>query len=112
MADDAPVYDFICLCCGGRNGERKPSCSFLRYVEEEGDTDSDEFRLKLAEWLSSDDYKGSLLVPADHPLSEDYRKRIIEMTESFRRSRTGILLFGLPGIELPAHTVNLSQFLN
>jgi hypothetical protein len=45
-------------------------------------------------------------------LSDDYRLRIIEMTEAYRSSRTGILLFGLPGVETPARAVCLTQFLN
>jgi len=112
MVEDAPTYDFICLCCGARNGERNSRCSFSRYVKDEDDADSEEFRIQLAKWLASDDYKGALLVPADYELSEDYRLRIIEMTDAFRASRTGILLFGLPGVKLPAPTVSLTQFLN
>ena len=78
----------------------------------EGDTDSEEFRLQISRWLASNDYKGSLLVPFDYPLSDDYRLRIVEMTESFRRTRTGILLFGLPGVKVPAQTVDLASFFN
>ena len=111
MVEDAPTYDFICLCCGARNGERPKRCSLNRYVKDEND-DSEEYWSQLAQWLASTDYKGALLVPADYELAEDYRLRIVEMTEAFRRSRTGIILFGLPGVEVPAQAVNLTQFLN
>lgn len=105
-------YDFICLCCGARNGEVYSWCSFHKYVTDEAKTDSEEYRSQLAAWLSSADYKGSLLVPADYLLTEEHRQRILEMTEQFRSTRTGILLFGLPGVEIPPHAACLSRFLN
>lgn len=73
---------------------------------------SEEFWLQLTHWLSSDDYKGSVLVPENYVLDDAYRLRIIEMTEPIRKSKKGILLFGLPGLDLPAPTVSLSQFMN
>jgi hypothetical protein len=112
VIEDAPSYDFVCLCCGARNGEKSRTCTLFKYVSPHGDVNSEEFQLGLTRWLASDDYKGSIIVPEDYPLPDDYRERIVEMTESFRRSHTGILLFGLPGVTLPAHTVSLAQFLN
>lgn len=112
MAEDAVLCDFVCLCCGARNGERILTCSFHKYVKEEGDLQSEEFRDGLVQWLASNDYKGSLLIPSAYVLEDEYRLRIIDMTEGYRKTRRGIVLFGLPGVNLPGHAVSLAEFLN
>jgi hypothetical protein len=112
MAEDAVLCDFVCLCCGARNGERIPTCSFNKYVKESGDITSEDFREGLVQWLASLDYKGALLIPTDYLLEDEYRLRIIEMTEPYRKAKKGIVLFGLPGVTLPGHAVSLTDFLN
>ena len=111
MTADSPSYDFICLCCGARNGETLPACSSNKYFSSEGEI-TEEFQEQIAAWFASDDYKGSLLVPENIEITEEYRLHIVEMTENYRQSYTGILLFRLPGVEYPAHAVSLSRFMN
>ena len=109
---DVP-YDFICLCCGGRNGEEVARCSFSKYVPpEEDDSLSESFMAKVSDWLCSKDYKGSIIVPEGYVLSDDYRERIIRATEEFRAAYHGITLFGLPGSDLSKNVVSLSKFFN
>lgn len=106
-------YDFICLCCGGRNGEDVANCSFSKYVPaQDEDSTSDEFMKKVANWLSSGDYKGSLIVSEGYILPDEYRIRIVRATEEYRKSFYGIILFGLPGSDLSNNVINLSRFFN
>lgn len=112
MIEDAD-FDFICLCCGGRNGERHPFCSYFKYVNDvEGPIDDDVYYQQLGEWLGSEEYKGSLMVPPGYILTKEYRIHLIEITESYRRSRDpGVLLFTLPGVDIP-NIVSLTRFMN
>lgn len=59
------TYDFICLCCGGRNGELHPSCSVQSYETTEGSYD-------FEAWFSSRSYLGAAIVPADYVVSADH----------------------------------------
>jgi len=75
-------YDFICLCCGGRNGEDDPACTVRNYPL------ADATRPELPEWYSeqeydsrawfrSAEYLGSVVVPANYvvsPTTENYFK--------------------------------------
>ena len=110
---EEPEYDFICLCCGGRNGERNPFCSFHKYVKDlEGPIDDEEYLKQLGDWLGSEEYKGSVMVPPGFVMSKEYRFRLVEMTDPHRKSRSpGVLLFTLPGIDVPG-TINLLRFMN
>jgi len=105
-------FDFICLCCGGVNGERHPSCSYFKYVKESEAVDDDEYLHQVGEWLGSLDYKGSLIVPLGYTLSDEYRSHLLEMTSPYLGVRDpGVLLFTLPDLHISG-TVNLSRFMN
>lgn len=86
------TYDFICLCCGGRNGEDHPACSVRNYLL------TDEAREHLSEWhqeqpydfnawFASDEYFGSVIIPAHYVLSEDHRKFLAELAGAVNAPR-------------------------
>lgn len=111
MSSDSEIsYDFICLCCGARNGANIPECTYNQYVTA-SDDDSLAQALQLSSWFRSSDYKGSLLVPEGYQLDTDYRLRIVRMTESFRRKRRCLLLFTLPGVN-DVNSIPLSSFMD
>lgn len=110
--DDDLDYEFICLCCGGRNGADIPECSYHKYVTNH-DIDSDEHSHQLAKWITSPDYKGAVLVPVGFQLDDEYRKRILRSTQHAREARNGgLLLFKLPGMKSSIRAVSLGRFLN
>lgn len=124
MADDELdlTYDFICLCCGGRNGEDHPGCSVRSFPL------SDVAKSHLPEWyreqqydfnawFASDEYLGSVIIPAHYVMSYDHRKFLKELTGAADNGVRPLLVQSIlcderiPNvIRLPAYDV--SQFDN
>lgn len=76
------TYDFICLCCGGRNGELHPSCSVQNYEDAVGEFDH-------SSWFSSQEYLGAVIVPADYIVSHDHRELLKGLAAQTRPALVG-----------------------
>lgn len=110
-----PTYDFICLCCGARNGEQIPKCTLNEVFssKSEGKRDFQSFALAVDAWIRSPKYKGSILVPEGYQMTEEERLALVEMTAAYKETHSGVLLFARPEIEdLPEHAIRISDFIH
>lgn len=96
MADEELdlTYDLICLCCGGRNGEDHPGCSVRSYLLTDAAREHlpDWFREQQYDfnaWFVSDEYLGSVIIPAHYVLSDDHRKFLAALAGAVNVPRTG-----------------------
>ena len=118
--DEEFKFEFICLCCGARNGEVREACSVNKFPLDPA-TDINSLQpsvrhayLDLLAWLESPDYKGSLLVPVGFEVTEENRLLLLRATEPHRAKRPrGIMLFKLPIIkEKIQGIIDIRDFLN
>lgn len=108
---DELLYDFICLCCGGVNGEEHAQCTVRDYPLASDDPGPGYgARYNYAAWFDSGDYRGSVIVPAGFEMTREHREVILGVTSSV--SSTGLVLFKLPVLGEDVPGISISGFLN
>lgn len=99
-------YDYICLCCGGRNGELLPECSLNRFPMERDAIGlaalpdwyaEQDFDYEL--WYNSPYYCGSLIIPSGYFLMPYERERLLQAAEFHLRLRDPGPMFFTWGVD-------------
>lgn len=115
-------FEFVCLCCGGRNGEVLAACSINKYPLDRTEDinkialEDRHMHLDILAWLDSPDYKGSVIIPVGYNLTDEARRIFLRLTDDYRKKHRNdncVMLFKLPVIKekLP-NVVDLTEFLN